>query len=201
MQALIASFARTEDRMRTHLQSKAMAKALREALAALDVSLSHSQCLELVAKQLGFADWNTLAAKIDVETAPPPVRGDVALPGPIPVLRVDSPEAARAFYFDFLGFAFDWGDEPGSTYAQVSRDGVQLHLGAAGEGQPATLLFRGVRSLDAYHGELAARRARFAPTGIRFTPWDSREFEVTDPFGNRLRFWENNPPGVARPVG
>ena len=23
------------------------------------------------------------------------------------------------------------------------------------------------------------------------------EFEVTDPFGNRLRFWENNPPGVA----
>ena len=25
-----------------------------------------------------------------------------------------------------------------------------------------------------------------------------REFEVTDPFGNLLRVWENNPPGVAQ---
>ena len=47
-------------------------------------------------------------------------------------------------------------------------------------------------------GTLMARRGKFAPTEIRFTPWDSREFEVMDPFGNQLRFWENNPPGVAR---
>jgi len=40
------------------------------------------------------------------------------------------------------------------------------------------------------HRELVARKGKFAPTKIRFTQWDSREFEVTDPFGNHLRFWE-----------
>ena len=43
MQALIESFVRTEDRMRTYLQSKGMAKSLRESLAALGVELTHSQ--------------------------------------------------------------------------------------------------------------------------------------------------------------
>jgi hypothetical protein len=75
---------------------------------------------------------------------------------------------------------------------------VQLHLAEDSEGgKPAALLFRDMTGLTALHRELVARKGKFAPTEIRFTPWDSREFEVTDPFGNRLRFWENNPPGVA----
>jgi hypothetical protein len=41
MQALIRSFARTEDRMRTYLQSKGMAKSLRDELATKNISLSH----------------------------------------------------------------------------------------------------------------------------------------------------------------
>jgi hypothetical protein len=53
--------------MRTYQDPKAMAKSLRASLAARSVLLSHSQCLEIVAKQLGFADWNTLSAKSDVE--------------------------------------------------------------------------------------------------------------------------------------
>jgi hypothetical protein len=48
--------------MRTYKDAKAMAKSLRDSLAARRVALSHSRCLEIVAKQLGFADWNTLAA-------------------------------------------------------------------------------------------------------------------------------------------
>jgi hypothetical protein len=44
-----------------------MAKSLRDPLAARSVVLSHSECLEIVAKQFGFADWNTLSAKLDVE--------------------------------------------------------------------------------------------------------------------------------------
>ncbi|SDG91447.1 glyoxalase superfamily protein [Pelagibacterium luteolum] len=42
---------------------KTMAKALRGALADRGVSLSHGQCLDLVAKQFGFADWNVLSAR------------------------------------------------------------------------------------------------------------------------------------------
>ncbi len=50
--------------MRTHPDAKAMARSLRAALAARSVSLSHGQCLEIVAQQLGFADWNTLSSKL-----------------------------------------------------------------------------------------------------------------------------------------
>lgn len=54
--------------MRTHKDAKAMAKSLRDSLATRRVLLSHSECLEIVAKQSGFADWNTLSAKLDLES-------------------------------------------------------------------------------------------------------------------------------------
>ena len=57
--------------MRTCQDAKAMAKSLRDSLAARNVSLSHSECLEIVAQQFGFADWNTLAAKLMTPTAAP----------------------------------------------------------------------------------------------------------------------------------
>jgi hypothetical protein len=50
--------------MRDFRDAKAMAQTLREALKAKSVSLTHSESLELVAKALGFPDWNFLAAKI-----------------------------------------------------------------------------------------------------------------------------------------
>ena len=53
--------------MRTYKDAKAMAKSLRECLATRRISFSHSECLEIVAKQLGFADWNTLAAKTNAD--------------------------------------------------------------------------------------------------------------------------------------
>jgi len=55
--------------MRTYKDAKAMAKVLRDSLAAASVSLSHSKCLEIVAKQFGFADWNTLSATLDAASA------------------------------------------------------------------------------------------------------------------------------------
>lgn len=53
--------------MRTYKDAKVMAKCLRQLLSARAVSLSHSESLEIVAQQLGFGDWNTLAAKLDFE--------------------------------------------------------------------------------------------------------------------------------------
>ncbi len=50
---------------------KTMAKTLRTALAAHDITVSHSQSLELVAKQLGFKDWNTAAAYEETHAAKP----------------------------------------------------------------------------------------------------------------------------------
>jgi len=51
--------------MHTFLDSKAMAKALRTALAERKIGISHSDSLELVARQFGFDNWNILAAKIE----------------------------------------------------------------------------------------------------------------------------------------
>ncbi len=50
--------------MHSFLQSKVMAKALRQALAERKIEISHSECLELVARQFGLPDWNVLAARI-----------------------------------------------------------------------------------------------------------------------------------------
>ena len=57
--------------MHSFLDAKQMARALRQGLADRKFELSHSDCLELVALQFGFADWNTLAARINAEAQPP----------------------------------------------------------------------------------------------------------------------------------
>jgi ribosomal protein S1 len=51
--------------MRDFRDAKAMARTLREALAAKGVKISNSEALELAARMLGERDWNTLAAAID----------------------------------------------------------------------------------------------------------------------------------------
>ena len=73
--------------MRDFRDAKAMAHTLREALKAKSVSLTHSESLELVAKALGFPDWNFLAAKIQhsqpasaPSEAPVPDAGSAAAP-------------------------------------------------------------------------------------------------------------------------
>jgi ATP-dependent Lon protease len=74
--------------MRDFRDAKAMAQTLREALKAKSVPLTHSESLELVAKVLGFHDWNVLSARIQSEQqAPvteaatvPPISADARLP-------------------------------------------------------------------------------------------------------------------------
>lgn len=57
--------------MRDFRDAKAMAQTLRDALNTRSVSLTHSESLELVAKILGFHDWNVLAARIQSESTEP----------------------------------------------------------------------------------------------------------------------------------
>lgn len=66
--------------MRDFRDAKAMAQTLREALKTKSVSLTHAESLELVAKTLGFHDWNVLSARIQsehqrpvTEAAQPPI--------------------------------------------------------------------------------------------------------------------------------
>jgi hypothetical protein len=188
--------------MRTYKDAKVMAKSLRDLLAARNVPLSHSECLELVAQQFGFLQWNILAAKLDVEEGrlARPEDPLISLQPPIPTLRVASLEEAAPFYADFLGFQFDWGLSEGSTYAQISRSEATIHLNASSQLRGNAGMLIRMQGLDALHRELAGKSGPFSPHEITFTRWDSRVFHVVDPFGNALRFWENNPPGISRPV-
>ena len=52
---------------------KAQAKRLRAELAKTGTEIGHSQALELLAKQQGFKDWNTLHATIGNRPLPAPV--------------------------------------------------------------------------------------------------------------------------------
>jgi len=48
-------------------RSKSLATALRKTLAEQNVVRSHSACLEIVARQLGFSNWNALKAASDAQ--------------------------------------------------------------------------------------------------------------------------------------
>ena len=186
--------------MRTYLEAKAMAKALRTALAAKGVALSHSECLELVSKQIGFNEWNMLSAKIALEIGerePPTSSDDVSLQPPVPVLTIASAAEARKFYLDFLDFTVDWGwpeNAQRPLYAQISRSEVMLHLNEHRPDKGTAELFIRCTGLDALRQALS-RKAHGYALHLRATPDDRWEIQVTDPFGNVLRFSENNPPG------
>lgn len=49
--------------MNARAHPKSMAKALRKALAEQNLDVPHSACLEIVARQFGVSNWNTLKAE------------------------------------------------------------------------------------------------------------------------------------------
>ena len=57
--------------MRDFRDAKVMAQTLRDAFTAKGAPITHSESLELVARTLGFHDWNALAARIQSERKRP----------------------------------------------------------------------------------------------------------------------------------
>ena len=53
--------------MRDYRDAKAMARRLREALAQRGLALTHTDCLELIARSFGLKDWQVLAALIEAD--------------------------------------------------------------------------------------------------------------------------------------
>jgi len=163
---------------------KGMAKRLRADLATRDVTISHSEALELVAHQYGARDWNTLAAR----SAP-----DEAAEGPaVPILRIFDRSKAMEFYVDYLGFQLDWehgGHETHTpVYAQVSRGRAVLHLSEHhGDASPGGAALVSVADVTALHDEVHTRPYDYAHPGVRDEDW-GRVMVVVDPFHNRIVF-------------
>ncbi|WP_295478044.1 glyoxalase superfamily protein [uncultured Pseudomonas sp.] len=169
-------------------QAKHMAKALRTHLPGAE--LSHSAALELVARQLGYKDWNVAAARLPSERPRPAVSFQRC----IPILRSFDEAKAREFYLDFLGFGieFEHRFEPGlPLYLGIVRDGLQLHLSEHhGDASPGATLFIPLQGVEALRDELHGKQYGYGRPQIVEQPW-GRLLEVHDPFGNRLRFCED----------
>lgn len=178
--------------MRTFHDAKTMARTLREGLAQRNVELSHSEALELVAREFGCDNWNVLAAKIAGA-------GSVRFMHCAPIIRIFDTAKAKEFYLDFLGFERDWDDaaawqqSDAPLYSSISRGGLHLHLsehhGDASPGSNALVVMQGIA---AFHAELIAKDYRYNKPGLETVGWGLM-VEVHDPFGNRLRFCENKP--------
>ena len=103
-----------------------MAKAMRAALAARKFEISHSEALEIVARQFGLDSWNILSAKIDAAGEAGGKRA-IAFEPAVPIVRIFDIAKAHEFYLGFLGFKVDWEhrfDPDMPLYTQVSRAGL-----------------------------------------------------------------------------
>lgn len=113
----------------------------------------------------------------------------------VPILRIFSIEKAQEFYLGYLGFKVDWEHRFEPTlplYMQVSLGNCVLHLSEHhGDACPGSTVFLRVRNLQAYHAQLAAKNYPYLRPGMETKPWGSIGFDAIDPFGNRLRFDEN----------
>ena len=106
--------------MRDFRDAKAMAQTLRDALKIKSISVSHSESLELVARTLGFHDWNVLSATIQSRQpiAAQSVKSTLRSPGtsnviPVAPMRdvVFFPQLATQFRFQACGMGH-WISKP-----------------------------------------------------------------------------------------
>lgn len=117
----------------------------------------------------------------------------------IPYVWVADVEKAIPYYRDQLGFelefvhTWEWeGDRYG--LALMARDAITLHLRVCecGDFRHTGTSFYQVRmnGVDALHAEYLERGAtvRFPPTT---QPWGVRDFQIDDPEGNRIYFFED----------
>lgn len=106
-----------------------------------------------------------------------------------PRLPVSDVETALTFYVDKLGFALGWKWGHPVTHANVCRDSIALDLVASpADRQGTARAYVQLRGVDAYFSELTRRNLVLSDLGNR--PYGMRDFEVVDPYGNRLAFGE-----------
>ena len=170
--------------------AKSMAKSLRSELNARKIEITHSAALEIVARQFGLNDWNTLSAKISPESA----KLDLQFESPCPILRIFDEEKAKEYYIGFLGFKIDWEhrfEENYPLYCQISRGKLVLHLsGHHGDASPGSSVFVNMKGLAHFQKELLVKEYKHAKPAIVEQPWGF-EMKITDPFNNSIRFSEN----------
>lgn len=112
----------------------------------------------------------------------------------IPIMRIFDVVKAKDFYVGFLGFTIDWEhrfDNVAPVYLQISKGDLVLHLSEHhGDCCPGSTVFVWMKGIEDFHATITSRGYGYMRPGIERTFYNSVCVEVTDPFGNRIRFNE-----------
>ncbi|AQA03001.1 bleomycin resistance family protein [Mycobacterium sp. MS1601] len=166
--------------------AKRAARVLRNQLPG--ANLTRSEALEIVARQLGFRNWNTAAAGL------PSHRG---MSAPVPVLRSLDETRAREFYIDYLHFTIEWEHRfdyaQSILYMRLRRDRFVLDLSEHhGDGTPGSTVWVPISDVAALHKELHATGYSRMNPGIDADSPGGPTLEVIDPFSNTIRFCQTS---------
>ena len=109
----------------------------------------------------------------------------------VPEIHVRTSAAALQFYSEKLGFTCANSWRPDETkddpcYMAFVRDGVWLQV-TSFKGTLGTVVYVYVDDVDTLYGEFVAKGVQQLDP-VADQPWGTREFAVTDPDDNTLRF-------------
>jgi predicted enzyme related to lactoylglutathione lyase len=113
----------------------------------------------------------------------------------IPILRVGNLAASIRFYVEVLGFKVDWGDDPESQMASVSRDRRAIMLCQGAQGQAGTWVWIGVEDIELLFHQFTSAGAKVVQGPTNYS-W-AYEFRLEDPDGHVLRFGSEPKPSKA----
>ena len=124
------------------------------------------------------------------------------LGAPIPVLRIFDEQLARDFYARYLGFEIEFEHRYADDYPLhigSSLSGCKLHLTEHhGDCSPVAKVRIPNANVTTFCKSLSQKDTRFVkPGGGRMMPWGMKECTLTDPFGNKLVFYEDAAVGTA----
>lgn len=110
-----------------------------------------------------------------------------------PIIGTRDIKRAIDFYTQQLGFnlAFkDHADPP--NYVGFRRDAVELHMQFQFEHEMSTIRLRFlIKDPDALLSEYRQLGVECSPSGVRDTPWGTREFAIYDLDRNALTFYRD----------
>ena len=117
------------------------------------------------------------------------------MPSPIiPIFRIFDYQKAVEFYVDWLGFSIAWEhrfEENFPIYLEITKGGLRLHLSEHhGDCCPGAKVLIEYPELAAFHQELTAKNYRYMKPGLEEAFWGAWTVNVTDPFGNRIEFFQ-----------
>lgn len=165
--------------------AKRAARLLRDELP--EANLTDSGALEIVARQLGFRDWDTASARLNPH----------GMSAPVPVFRSLDETRAREFYVDYLHFTVEWEHRfdfaPSILYMRLRRDQFVLDLSEHhGDGTPGSTVWVPVADVTALHRELHATGYDRMSPGIEADSPGGPTMDVIDPFSNTIRFCQTS---------